>query len=107
MCFEPDTQPCDPIEPVGPLRTDVPQWALSIARLDVGGMRCEHCATRIGNALFANPYVLGVSVSIQEGRVEVLFDSAQCTVSRLAAIIMLCADGSPRVYEVTGVSPFP
>lgn len=95
--------PCPPVEPVqGVPRTDRPTDPL-IARLTIEGLRCQHCATRIGNALGADPGVLGLRVDLEGGLVDVLFDARRLSTDDLASLIVSSADGSPRHYEVTHV----
>lgn len=93
--------PCAPIDPI-PLRTSrtSPRDPL-IARLTVEGIRCQHCVTRIGNALATDSRVLGVRVEADRGFVDVLFDAARMSTEELAALIRSSAQGSPRHYAVT------
>lgn len=93
--------PCPPVEPVPARnRRDSPSDPL-IARLTIEGLRCRHCATKIGNALTADPGVLGLRVDLESCHVDVLFDTRRLTTDDLASLIVSSADGSPRHYEVT------
>lgn len=93
--------PCPPVAPVpARKRADGPTNPI-IARLTIEGLHCRHCATRIGNALTADPGVLGMRVDLQSCHVDVLFDARRLSTDDLASLIISSADGSPRHYEVT------
>ncbi len=55
--------------------------------LAVGGMTCENCKKRITAALMAAPGVLGVSVSLERGTAEVIFDADRITETELIRIL--------------------
>ncbi len=59
---------CDPVEVIpsdpGSGRLSGPE----IMRLAIEGLRCEHCATRIRNALWSTPHPLGVEIPRRRDR---------------------------------------
>lgn len=79
----------DRSEPSGPIHP-VPEKAhgLAVARLQVAGMRCEGCATRIQQALASDRSILGVSASYGEGTVAVLFDTARLTLEAVCRLVL-------------------
>jgi len=96
--------PCPPVQPITPTpRAEAAHRLPLVARLTVAGLRCPHCATRIGNALRSHPSVLGATVDLERGKVDVLLDAARLSPDEIARVIRDSADGSPRHYEVVGV----
>ena len=55
---------------------------MASARLDITGMHCGNCVTKVEKALNAVPGTFGASVDLQHGTAEVEFDGAKATPER-------------------------
>jgi copper chaperone len=61
---------------------------MTVARLKVEGMTCEHCVRAVTGALERAPGVARARVDLGEGSAIVEFDEAQTTARELAARVM-------------------
>ena len=61
--------------------------AIQTAELSVSGMTCDHCVTRVENALRAVKGVVVASVELSAGRADVEYDDARTDRQALASAV--------------------
>lgn len=69
------------------------------ARLAISGVGCEHCASRVGNALLALDAVLQADVDADTGEAVVAFDPRRADVPDLLAAVAAAGDDGRHHYQ--------
>lgn len=92
------------VEPARPRPRPHTKGPCALVQMDVRGMGCPACATRVRNALLAVPGVLDADVRLEAGLGSVLYDPIYTYSERLANVVFQAGRASHHDYQATVTS---